>query len=193
MIAGMPRRKDFTLTDEQVKELTKAIKRDKRSQVVRRATAVHLLHQGQRVADVAKSVSASKPILYAWHERFRAEGVDGLADKAKPRSRRKVTDAYIAAMEEAVARNPADYGYEFAIWTRERLRDHLAQQTGIHIHINWMGELLKAHGYVLRRPKHDLRHRQDPVAKAEAQETLEALKKTHAQTISASSLWTKPR
>lgn len=193
MIAGMPSRKDFTLTDEQVKELTKAIKRDKRSQVVRRATAVHLLHQGQRVADVAKSVSASKPILYAWHERFRAEGVDGLADKAKPRSRRKVTDAYIAAMEEAVARNPADYGYEFAMWTRERLRDHLAHQTGIHIHINWMGELLKAHGYVLRRPKHDLRHRQDPVAKAEAQETLEALKKTHAQTISASSLWTKPR
>jgi transposase len=193
MIAGMPRRKDFTLTDKQVKELTKAIKRDKRSQVVRRATAVHLLYQGHRVADVAKSVSASKPIIYAWHERFVAEGVEGLADKAKPRSRRKVTEAYIAAMEEAVARDPADYGYEFAIWTRERLRDHLAQQTGIHIHINWMGELLKAHGYVLRRPKHDLRHRQDPVAKAEAQETLEALKKTHAQTISGSSLWTKPR
>ena len=133
----MPRRKDFTLTDEQVKDLTEAIKRDKRAEVVRRATAVHLLHQGQRVADVAKSVSASKPIIYAWHERFLAEGIDGLADKAKPRSRRKVTDAYIAALEEAVAREPADYGYEFAIWTRERLRDHLAQQTGIHIHINY--------------------------------------------------------
>jgi hypothetical protein len=56
-----------------------------------------------------------------------------------------------------------------------------------------MGELLKQHGYVLRRPKHDLRHRQDPVARDQAQATLEALKKRQAQTISSSSLWTKPR
>jgi hypothetical protein len=54
-----------------------------------------------------------------------------------------------------------------------------------------MGELLKARDYVLRRPKHDLRHRQDPVAKAEAQETLEELKKSQSQTISSSSLWMK--
>jgi transposase len=121
----MAKRKDFRLTDEQVKELTKAIKRDKRPEVVRRATAVHLLHQGHRVADVSKTLSASKPIIYAWHERYQAEGVEGLADKPKPRRRRKVTDAYIQALEETLEHQPADYGYDFAIWTRERLRDHL--------------------------------------------------------------------
>mgnify|MGYP001091483382 CR=1 FL=1 len=183
----MAKRKDFTLTDEQVKKLTRAIRRDKRPEVVRRATAVHLLHQGHRVADVAKTLSASKPIIYAWHERFLAEGVEGLADRPKPRRRRKVTDEYIQTLEETLDHQPADYGYEFAIWTRERLRDHLEQQTGIRISVNWMGELLKARDYVLRRPKHDLRHRQDPVAKAEAQETLEELKKSHSQTISSSS------
>ena len=159
MLAGMPKRKDFTRTDEQVESLAKAIKRDKRPEVVRRATAVHLLHQGHRVADVAKTLSASKPIIYAWHECFLAEGVEGLADKPKPRSRRKVTDEYIQALEETLEHEPANFGYEFAIWTRERLRDHLEQKTGIHIGVNWMGELLKAQGYVLRRPKHDLRHR----------------------------------
>lgn len=189
----MPKRIDFTLTDEQVKQLTQAIRRDKRPEVVRRATAVHLLHQGHRVADVARTLSASKPIIYAWHQRFLAEGVEGLADKPKPRSRRKVTDEYIQALEETLEHNPTDYGYEFAIWTRERLRDHLDQMTGIHISVNWMGELLKAQDYVLRRPKHDLKHRQDPVAKSEAQESLEALKKSHSQTISSSSLWTKQR
>ncbi len=187
----MPKRVDFTLTDEQAKTLAQAIKQDGRARVVRRATAVHLLHLGYRVADIAKTVSASKPIIYAWHRHFLAEGIEGLANKTVKTGRRKVTDAYIAALEETVAHAPADYGYAFAIWTRERLRDHLAQQTGIRIHINWIGELLKEHGYVLRRPKHDLRHRQDPVAKAEAQETLESLKKTHAQTISSSYLWTK--
>jgi transposase len=188
----MPKQIDFTLTDEQVTALTQAIKQDKRAQVVHRATAVHLLHQGHKVADVATMVSASPPIIYRWHRRFLAKGVEGLANKTRKVVRRKVTDAYIAALEEAVAHEPAHYGYTFAIWTRERLRDHLAQQTGIHLHINWVGELLKQHGYVLRRPKHDLRHRQDPVAKAKAQETLETLKKTQVPTISSSSLWTKP-
>ena len=193
MVAGMTKCKDFTVSKEQVKELTKAIKRDKRPEVVRRATAVHLLHQGHRVADVAKTLSASKPIVYAWHKRFLAEGVEGLADKPKPRRRRKVTDEYIQALEETLDHQPADYGYEFAIWTRERLRDHLERQTGIHISVNWMGKLLKAQGYVLRRPKHDLRHRQDPVAKAEAQEALEEFKKSLSPTILSSSLWTKRR
>lgn len=189
----MPKRKDFTLTDEQVNSLAEAIRRDKRPEVVRRATAVHLLHQGERVADVAKTLSASKPIIYAWHDRFLGEGVEGLADKPKPRRRRKVTDEYIRILEETLEHAPADYGYEFAIWTQERLRDHLEEQTGIRISINWMAKVLKGQDYVLRRPKHDLRHRQDPVAKAEAQETLEALKKSHSQTISSSSLWTKRR
>jgi transposase len=187
----MPKRKDFTLTDEQVRALTQAIQQDKRPQVVRRATAVHLLHQGQRVADVATTVSCSKPILYAWHRRFVQAGVEGLANQPKPRKRRKVTAAYIVALKAALEHAPAHYGYTFAVWTHERLRDHLAQQTGIRI--NWIGEMLKQHGYVLRRPKHDLRHRQDPVARAKAAETLETLKKTHAPTISSFSLWTKPR
>jgi transposase len=188
----MPKQQDFTLTDEQAKALKKAIKQDKRPQVVRRATAVHLLHLGHRVAEVAEIVSASRPIIYAWRRRFLAQGVAGLANQTKQVSRRKVTAAYIVALEEAVAHVPAHYGYEFAIWTRERLRDHLEEQTGIRISINWVGELLKQHDYVLRRPKHDLRHRQDPVAKAAAEETLEALKKTQAPTISSFSLWTKP-
>lgn len=189
----MPKQQDFTLTDEQAKSLAKAIQQDKRARVVRRATAVHLLHLGHRVADVSEIVSASRPIIYAWRRRFLARGVEGLANQTKPGGRRKVSDAYLAALEEAVAHPPAHYGYAFAIWTRERLGEHLAQTTGIRISINWIGELLKAHGYVLRRPKHDLRHRQDPMAKAEAQATLEALKKTHSPTISGSSLWTKRR
>lgn len=76
MVASTPVRKDFTLTDEQIEELTKAIKRDNSSRVVRRATAVHLLHQGHRLADVAETVSASKPIIYAWHQRFLAVSQD---------------------------------------------------------------------------------------------------------------------
>lgn len=187
----MPKRKDFTLTDAQVEVLTEAVKQNKRPEVVRRATAVHLLHQGHRVADVAQSLSVSKPIIYAWYDRFVSKGVAGLADKPKRKRSHKVTDEYIKLLEAALSHEPAHFGYEFAIWTRERLRDHLEQETGTRVSLNWMGQVLKSQGYVLRRPKHDLSHRQDPVAKAAAQEALEALKKSRSQTISSSSLWTK--
>ena len=36
-------------------------------------------------------------------KRFVAEGIEGLANKAKPGGRRKVTDEYIATLEEALA------------------------------------------------------------------------------------------
>ena len=52
--------------------------------------------------------------------------------------------------------------------------------------------VIRKHGYVYRRPKHDLTSLQDPEAKEQARELLEALKKGSAQiTKSGSSLWTK--
>lgn len=41
----------------------------------------------------------------------------------------------------------------------------------------YLGEQMKAHGYVYRRPKHDLRVHQDPGARAEAEARLVELKK----------------
>lgn len=52
--------------------------------------------------------------------------------------------------------------------------------------------VIRNQGFVYRRPKHDLTSLQDPDAKEQARELLEALKKGHSQTTkSGSSLWTK--
>jgi transposase len=187
----MARRIDFTLTNEELKALDQAIKRDRRTGVSRRATAVRLLHLGHKPAQVAEMLAASIPSVYGWHERFRAAGVDGLANKEKKPPGRKVTPAYLEALREAVEQEPSVFGYDFAIWTRERLCDHLAQETGIRVSPNWLGALMGREGYVFRRPKHDLSQRQDEAAKAATKAVLEELKKTSSTTISSSSLWTR--
>jgi transposase len=187
----MPNRIDFTLRADEVRALETAIKTDKRTGVVRRATAVRLLHMGYKVTEVAEMVSVSEPILYQWHARFRGEGVEGLAHRKRVQPRRKVTDEYMRLLEEAIAKEPGDVGYPFALWTRARLLAHLEAQTGIRIDVSWLQKLLNQLGYVCRRPKHDLTHRQDAVAKAQAAEELETLKKSVSMTISGSSLWTK--
>lgn len=115
----------------------------------------------------------------------------GLANKPHQPEGRKADAAYLQAMESALEKEPSEYGYEFAIWTRERLRDHLQRETGVKLSLNWLGHLMKAAGYEYRRPKHDLSHLQDQKEKAVAKELLAELKKTSSTPISNFSLWTK--
>lgn len=61
----------------------------------------------------------------------------------------------------------------------------------MQVSIQWLSVVLKQTGYVYRRPKHDLTHLQDPVAKQQATVWLDELKKGHKPVFSNSSLWTK--
>jgi hypothetical protein len=80
-------------------------------------------------------------------------------------------------LEETLDQDPRELGYRFAIWTVERLRDHLRLQMGVEMSVKRLGEIILERGYVYRRPKHDLKNLQDPEAKAQAEQRLEELKK----------------
>lgn len=188
----MAKRIDFTLTTDELEAVETAIKKDKRPEVRRRATAVRLLHLGHKPQAVAEMVSASQASIYGWRKRWQRAGVEGLANKAHTPAKRKADAAYRQALAAALDQEPSALGYDFAIWTRERLRDHLKQETGVELSLNWLGEVMKAEGYEFRRPKHDLTHLQNQEEKKVAKKLLEALKKTSSQTISSFSLWTKP-
>ena len=188
----MPKKLDFQLTETELSQVTEAIRKDKRPEVRQRATAIRLLALGQKPAEVAESLATRQPTIYSWFHRFRKDGLDGLANQPKGRPKRKADEAYCQALEDAIEHDPSDYGYPFAIWTVERLRDHLEQKTGVRMSVSRLRVVIRQHGYVYRRPKHDLTSLQDPEAKEQARELLEALKKGSAQiTKSGSSLWTK--
>ena len=187
----MAKRKDYSLSEAELQELKKAIENDKRPGVRDRAIVVRLLHFGYSAKDIAEAMVISKPTVYACYHRWKAGGVDGLADK--PRSGRppKVTPDYRKRLREVVEQEPSEYGYEFAIWTLGRLRAHLAKETGIEISEGRISKLLRKEGYRYRRPKHDLSHLQDKEAKKQANELLEELKKGGPQQVFVSSLWMK--
>jgi transposase len=103
--------------------------------------------------------------------------LDGLANQPKGRPQRKADEAYCSALEEAIEHDPVEYGYPFAVWTVERLRDHLEKKTGVRMSVSRLRVVIRKRGYVYQRPKHDLPSLQDPDAKEQARELLEALKK----------------
>lgn len=187
----MAKARDYHLEEAELVELERAIRRDKRPEVRQRGTAIRLLHLGHKAEEVAQMQAVSKPTIYGWWKRWCAGGVEALANQPKSGRPPIADEAYIALVEEVVEQEPAALGYHFAVWTTDRLRTHLAQETGIELSEAAFRALLKKQGYRYRRPKHDLGHLQDPQAKAAADELLDRLKKRSSETLSHSSLWMK--
>ncbi len=189
----MPKRIKFALTEEQDAVLGQAIKTDKRPEVRQRATTIRLLSRNTPPKEVAVVMEVSEATVYSWWHRYAEGGIEGLANRPKGRPQKKADDAYLATLAETLNKEPEEFGYKFAIWTVERLRDHLAKETGVKLSTGHLRYLMRQHGYVYRRPKHDLTHLQDQSAKATAEAQLHELKKGGQQVITGSSLWTKPR
>jgi transposase len=187
----MPKARDYHLTEAELTAVETAIRRDKRPEVRQRCTAIHLLHLGHKPGEIAKMQAVSIPTIYGWIDRWWEGGVEGLANKSKSGRPPKADASYSCILEEVIAKEPAELGYDFAIWTSDRLRAHMQKETGIDLSDSRFRALLKRKGYRYRRPKQDLGHLQDKAAKAEAAEVLEELKKRSSETISGSSLWTK--
>jgi len=187
----MPKSRDYHLSEEELAMIEAAIHHDKRPEVRQRSTAIRLLHLGHKPKQVAEMQAVSKPTIYGWIDRWWSGGVEGLANRPKSGRPLKADDAYSLKFLEIIEKEPTELGYDFTIWTVDRLRAHLEKETGIGLSASRFRAMLKRKGYRYRRPKYDLGHLQDKEAKAEAADRLEELKKRSSETISSSSLWTK--
>jgi transposase len=188
----MPKQINYQLNADELATIRRAIARDKRAEVRHRATAIHLLHQGKKPQEVADTLAVTLGSIYKWHHRWRSQGLEGLADLPRSGAPPKADEAYWQRLAEVLESEPQTLGYPFTMWTAKRLAAHLAKERGIHLSISRLRSVLRARGYVYRRPKHDLRSLQDPLARTAAEQWLQELKKEPSPGSSSSSLWTRP-
>jgi transposase len=190
----MPKRIDFHLKPEDLKQIEQAIQSASEPEVRQRAIAIRLLHLGQSPDQVAQVVLVTANTIYDWHKRWREQGLAGLRDRQRSGRPSKADSAYIALLEELLQTDPAALGLPFTIWTIQQLRLYLHEQTRILLSYTRFRSLLSRLGYRWKQPKHDLSHLQDTSAQAVAEEVLDWLKKT-SRTLPvakpSSSLWTK--
>lgn len=182
---------NYTLKEEELEQIQKGMHHSRKAEVRQRATAIHLLHCGHSPQEVSDLMAVGLGSIYNWHSRWRKEGLMGLENKAKSGRPPNADDSYRDMLEEVISRAPTEYGYEFGIWTVDRLREHLYQVTGIRVSNRRFRALLKALGYVYRRPKHDLTSLQNAEEKAQAKVLLDWLKKDVTHGNLSLSLWTK--
>jgi len=187
----MSRRRKFTLSEAELQVVEQAITSHPEAEVVKRAMALRLLHLGHRPQAVAEMLVVNLSTIYNWCRRWAAEGLDGLVNRPKSGRPRKADERYCRLLEEALEADPATYSYGFTVWTADRLRAHLEQQTGISLSRGRFALLMEDLGYVYRRPKRDLAPKQDQEAKQQAADLLDELKRGQKVVMSSFSLWTK--
>lgn len=190
-LEGMRQTRDYRLNEQDLQLMEEAIRHDKRPGVRERSMVIRLLHLGYAPTEIAQMQALHPATVYDYWKRWQQAGLDGLV--TQPRSGRpcKSNPAYCQALEQVLEQDPQALGYDFAIWTVDRLRGHLEQTTGVALSESRFRHLLKRLGYRYRRPKFYLGQRQDATAKAQAADLLEALKKKPLRRMSHWSLWTK--
>lgn len=155
---------------------------DASPQVRRRAQCLLTWTQCPVLRIAASMTAASPKSLRRWRDRFLMDGRAGLADRPRPGCPRKLPAAADAMLTTILPQLPTVHGYATVCWTLADLQDLLARQ-GWQVSIATVERQLHRLGYVYRRPRHDLAHRQNADAVASAEAVLSALRKKGVLTM----------
>ena len=152
----MPKTLDFKLGDTELSIIEQIVKTSKSSRLVKRATCIRMLHLDHSPYEVGRALSVSEPTIYSWFHRWKAEGLQGLENRPKSGRPAIADQTYLQVVEETLEQNPGELGYDFTLWTIQRLNRHVSLVTGKQISNERLRLILQARGWVYRRPKEDL-------------------------------------
>ncbi len=163
----MPRKVQIELTGAERDELHRRLRaRTTERRAYERLRMVEAVADGQTIPEAAAALGHHPQTVRKFVTRFGAEGFAGLADR--PRSGRppRLTAADLAAVE---ARLDADAATGARTWTMRQLAAWLAEERGVTVTPDHLGERLKRRDFRWKRTKRTTAHKQtDPDRQEEA-------------------------
>jgi transposase len=157
---------------ERANELRRLVKTDPDPRVRRRAQALFMLTERASVLEVARWFRTAPHRVRAWRGWFLEGGRDRLADDPRCGRPPKLGPGELALLDEALERGPQAYGWPVTVWSIRDLCELLWQQRQVRVSVYTVHRAVWGLGYRYRRPRHDLRHRQDREAAASMKEVL---------------------
>ncbi len=125
----------------------------------RRPTAMLMLHRGDRVSDVARTLCCSRSSVGRWINWFTQSGVEGLKSLPAGRSCRWPFEHICTLLRELIKHTPGDFGYQRSRWSTELLAIKINEITGCQLHAGTLRHWLPSAGMVWRRAAPTLRIR----------------------------------
>ena len=132
---------------------------------------------GRSRGSIAQELGCSPGTVDNVRQRYRRQGIAGLAPRKSSGRPPRVTREYRAALQKVVQTPPQQFGYGFSVWSVARLNAHLKKTTRLALSDERVRRLLREEGFSFQRPKHTLKGKRDEAAYEKAQRQLKRLKK----------------
>jgi transposase len=163
--------------EERRADLWHLTKTDPDPRVRRRAQALLLVEEGHSQASAAQLLHTSAYRVHVWQDRFAAQGRAGLVDRPRGGRPAKLSGEDQTFLQTALEQGPQAYGFPVTIWSIRDLQALLKQERGVEVSVYTVHRVVHELGFRYRRPRRDLRHRQDAAAVAAAHRVLQWLQK----------------
>ena len=129
-----------------------------------RIRAVQSVQGGQSPEQVIAALGMTRAIIYRWLAAYNAGGWQALqAKKLFGRPPKLATTQIRWIYRTVVGKNPLQLKFEFALWTREMIRDLIRRKHGVSMSVVSVGRLLAKLGLTCQRPLFRA-YQQDPNA-----------------------------
>jgi transposase len=167
----------WKLSDEQWDEVDEFRSSTRDARVFRNATIILMSSVGRSKSQIAETLGCSPATVDNMRAAYRRDGVSGLTPSSPPGRTSRATTEYRAAIKKTVATQPQDLGYGFSVWSVNRLRQHLKQETGIELSEDQFRRILHQEGLSFQRPKHTMEGKRNEADHDRAKIELRELKK----------------
>ena len=152
-----------------------------------RIRAVKLVKAGNSPEVVVRTLGYHRSAIYQWLAAYHQGGIEAL--KTKPITGRppKLTGSEIKKIYDIItSKNPLQLKFEFALWTRDMVRNLIKDKFGVRMNVTSVGRLLKKLGFTVQRPLYKA-YQKDPEKVDqwlnEVYPKIKALAKKHKATI----------
>lgn len=127
-----------------------------------RIRAVKLVEQGHSPEQVIKALGFHRSCIYEWLAKYREGGTQALATRPLTGRPKKLNGRQMKKIYDIVTmKNPLQLKFEFALWTRDMVRDLIRDQFSVKLSLVSVGRLLKKMGLSPQKPLHRA-YQQDP-------------------------------
>jgi len=144
----------------------------------RRRRAGKMFDRGAIQADVARELEVSRETARRWHEVWRNDGTEGLAEVGRRGRTSRLTDEQLDLVEAALLDGPLANGFPNDLWTTPRVAVVIERVTGEQYHPGHVWRLLRKMGWSLQRPARRAKERDDAAVDAWVKTRWPKVKKT---------------
>lgn len=142
----------LTLTPDQVQQLRR-LTHTAVGRVALRALIVLWRAQGLSTLEIAARLDCDRQSVTPWIERFQAQGVAGLQDRARPGRPRHLDADTLDQVEAALERPPPQAAGPCTHWTLPRLRAAFVEKAARLFGVETLRRRLHERGFRWRRPR----------------------------------------